>query len=40
MKKLLLTTCFMLVATVTWAQGPNESGTYYRNADGKKGAAL
>lgn len=23
-----------------WAQGPNNSGTYYSNADGKKGAAL
>ena len=24
----------------TLAQGPNQSGTYYKNADGKKGAAL
>ena len=23
-----------------WAQGPNDSGTYYKNADGKKGAEL
>ena len=23
-----------------WAQGPNNSGTYYQNANGKKGAAL
>ena len=29
-----------LVAATTWAQGPNNTGTYYRNANGKKGAEL
>lgn len=29
-----------LVVTSVWAQGPNNSGTYYQSADGKKGAAL
>ena len=29
-----------LVVTSVWAQGPNNSGTYYQAADGKKGAAL
>ena len=28
------------MAAVTWAQGPNNSGQYYKNANGKKGAAL
>lgn len=28
------------MVTCCWAQGPNGSGTYYKNADGKKGAAL
>lgn len=41
MKKrlLLLSTLIMLMASA-WAQGPNGSGVYYKNADGKKGAAL
>lgn len=31
----------LLVALApAWAQGPNNSGTYYKNADGKKGSAL
>ena len=29
-----------LFASATWAQGPNNSGTYYQTADGKKGEAL
>ena len=34
-------TCMALVATAgCYAQGPNDSGDYYKNADGKKGAAL
>ena len=40
-RKTLLTLCLLAAATMgTWAQGPNNSGTYYRNADGKSGAAL
>lgn len=37
-----LTTILMLLAAVgqLWAQGPNGSGTYYRNANGAQGAAL
>ena len=32
---------WLLVLTATlWAQGPNNSGTYYQAADGKKGADL
>jgi endonuclease I len=30
----------MIVTAVTWAQGPNNTGEYYKNADGKKGAEL
>ena len=33
-------TLLTLTATSVYAQGPNESGTYYAAADGKKGAAL
>lgn len=41
MKKLLVVTIVMLSGTVgCWAQGPNDSGEYYKAADGKKGAAL
>ena len=40
-RKTLLTLCLLAVATLgTWAQGPNGSGNYYQNADGKSGAAL
>jgi hypothetical protein len=38
--RILLLTLFVALAGNTWAQGPNDSGTYYQNADGKKGAAL
>lgn len=31
---------FTVVVSSVWAQGPNGSGTYYRNADGTSGAAL
>ena len=33
-------TLLTLTATSVYAQGPNDSGTYYAAADGKKGAAL
>ena len=36
---ILLSTLMMCFASL-WAQGPNDSGTYYKNADGKKGAEL
>ena len=39
-KKLLLTPTLLLFAFFAWAQGPNDSGTYYSAADGKKGAEL
>lgn len=42
MKKVTSTIMLLLALVVTsvWAQGPNNSGTYYQAADGKKGAAL
>ncbi|MCR5471579.1 MAG: endonuclease, partial [Prevotella sp.] len=42
MKKVTSTLMLLLALVVTsvWAQGPNNSGTYYQSADGKKGAAL
>lgn len=40
MKRIFLLSCFMIVTAMTWAQGPNNSGEYYKNANGKKGAAL
>ena len=33
-------TLLIFTATGVYAQGPNDSGTYYQAADGKKGAAL
>ena len=33
-------TLLIFTATSVYAQGPNDSGTYYQAADGKKGAAL
>ena len=39
-RRLLLQTALMLMVTCCWAQGPNGSGTYYKKADGYKGAAL
>ena len=39
MKKPLLL-FFLLSALTVWAQGPNNTGTYYLNADGKKAAEL
>lgn len=40
MKKLLLLSTFLISYCLIWAQGPNDSGTYYQNANGKKGEAL
>lgn len=40
MKKLLLLPVFILATVFTWAQGPNNSGTYYQSANGKSGQAL
>ncbi len=41
MKQLLLIALMMLVGTMgSYAQGPHDSGEYYKAADGKKGAAL
>ena len=41
MKRLFYTTLLLLLtASGSHAQGPNQSGTYYQTANGKKGAAL
>ena len=40
MKRTLLTCVLMMALGVVWAQGPNNSGTYYRSANGLKGRAL
>ena len=41
MRKILFTAVLLAIAYPdVWAQGPNNSGTYYSNADGKSGAAL
>ena len=40
MKKLLLIAISAVFALGIFAQGPNGSGTYYKNADGKNGSAL
>ena len=42
MKRIFLLSCFMIVTAMTWAQdgGPDNTGEYYKPADGKKGAAL
>lgn len=38
--RLNITLILTLVGVGVWAQGPNNSGTYYQNANGKKGEAL
>ena len=38
--KVLVAGVAITIACQVSAQGPNQSGTYYRNADGEKGAAL
>ena len=42
MKKVSLTLTLLLAFAFTgiWAQGPNNTGTYYRNADNQKGETL
>lgn len=40
MKKLSSYLLLSLLAVCAWAQGPNDSGTYYQNANGKKAAEL
>ena len=42
LNRLFMTTVvlFAFASTNCFAQGPNDSGTYYQNADGKKGVAL
>ena len=40
MKRLLLLLTVVIACGSLWAQGPNNSGTYYKAADGKKGKAL
>ena len=40
MKRILLTTVWLVALTAGWAQGPNGSGTYYQFANGKKGKDL
>lgn len=39
-RKLFLTAWLLALAATSWAQGPNNSGDYYKAADGKKGAEL
>lgn len=39
-RRLLLQTVLVMLVTCCWAQGPNGSGTYYKNADGYTGSAL
>ena len=39
-KTLAMMVLTLIAATAAWAQGPNNTGTYYRDANGKKGAAL
>jgi endonuclease I len=39
-KRLLLQTLLVMLFSCAWAQGPNDTKTYYKNADGKSGAAL
>jgi endonuclease I len=38
--KLLLLSLFIAAVCATWAQGPNNSGTYYQGANGKSGQSL
>ena len=40
MKRIVALTVLLVALTTVWAQGPNESGIYYLDANGKKGAAL
>lgn len=40
MKKTCSIWAFLLITLTTYAQGPNDSGNYYQNANGKSGATL
>ena len=41
MKNNIIATFLLAAMSATvWAQGPNNSGTYYQSADGQQGAAL
>lgn len=40
MKKFFALCCVMAATAIAWAQGPNNSGTYYQAANGKSGQAL
>lgn len=40
MKRSLLIGALLMALTTVWAQGPNGSGTYYKNANGLKGKTL
>ena len=40
MKRHLLLTAAAMLCCMAWAQGPNGSKTYYKDADGKSGKAL
>lgn len=40
MKRLMTTIMLPVLSLTVWAQGPNDSDTYYNSADGKQGAAL
>ena len=39
-KNILLLALFAVITTIAWAQGPNNSGQYYKAANGKTGLAL
>ena len=39
-RKLFFTAWLLAIGATGWAQGPNDSGEYYKAADGKKGAEL
>ncbi|MBR5441059.1 MAG: endonuclease, partial [Prevotella sp.] len=40
MKRFYAMCCVLAAMTIAWAQGPNNSVTYYKNADGKSGQTL
>ncbi len=39
-KKISFVAGMLLLAVTAWAQGPNNTGRYYQDADGKKGSSL
>lgn len=40
LKRIIVLNSLLVMLTQLLAQGPNNSGTYYKNADGKKGSEL